>query len=194
VWDFCKRKSVCAALSFVWCELGLKPAENMAKELYPYDIFEIKQKIGCMKEGAEYISLALRAAVNCSDVRQRTPLHIASIEGDIRMTWGLLSLGASPRLRDSSGATALFNGAWYGHAEICGLLLKSGADILSRNRSGENPLYIAALRGYTPVVQVLLSHCQAHNISWQSAEIYGILQYSMLIIYFTVGVIGNSSW
>ena len=159
------------------------PVEHMMNKLHPYDIFEVKQKFGGVKEGAEHISLALRAAVNCSDVRRRTPLHVASIEGDVIMTWGLLSLGASPRLRDSSGATALFNAAWYGHSEICGMLLKSGADVLSRNRSGENPLYVAALRGYTPVVEVLLSHCQANDINWQSADIYGIVQAFILICY-----------
>lgn len=167
VWDFCERRSVCTALSFLNGRWALGPVGQVRKNLCYCEASD------GIEERAELVFLALRAAVNCSDLRRRTPLHVAANEGDTEMVQGLISMGASSGLRDSAGATALFNAAWYGHADISRLLLLSGADVLSRNRSGENPLYIAALRGHTSVVKVLLSHCKANNISWQSAEIYG---------------------
>lgn len=148
-------------------------AEENAKFL---DGFETRSRfdgIDKKKGWAEKVFLALRAAVNCSDLRRRTPLHAAASVGDVEIVRGLLSMGAASGLRDSAGATALFAAAWFGYADICSLLLRNGADVLSRNRSGENPLYIAALRGHSLAVEAMLSYCKANNINWQSVEVYG---------------------
>lgn len=120
------------------------------------------------------ILLALKAATNCSGFRRRTPLHVAALRGDSHVTAKLLSIGASAKQgKDSNSATALFLAAESGHAQVCNLLLKAGADVLSRNRNGETPLYISALRGHSDAVGVMLAHCHERGVNWQDADVYG---------------------
>ncbi|KAG6550855.1 hypothetical protein Mapa_007469 [Marchantia paleacea] len=123
---------------------------------------------------ADDMLLALKAATNCSGFRRRTPLHTAAARGDSHVTAKLLFIGASAKkTKDSDGATALFLAAESGHAQVCNLLLKAGADVLSRNRSGETPLYISALRGHSDAVGVMLAHCHERGVNWQDADVYG---------------------
>eukprot|EP00249_Psilotum_nudum_P021809 c28260_g1_i2 orf=1890-3398(+) len=125
-------------------------------------------------DSVENVFLALRAASNCTDLRRRTPLHVAAAGSVTETVRDLLAIGAKASgMKDSGGATALFVAAECGYADACELLLESGADVLSRNRAGENPLYIAALRGHSAAVEVMLSHCHANRIDWQSASVYG---------------------
>ncbi|GKU91833.1 hypothetical protein SLEP1_g5648 [Rubroshorea leprosula] len=58
------------------------------------------------------------------------------------------------------GETALFTAAEKGHLDVVNeLLMYSNKETLSKkNRSGYDPLHIAALRGHHAIVQVLLDH------------------------------------
>lgn len=123
----------------------------------------------------EDVVLALRGPANCSDTRRRTPLHIAASRGDTHMIAGLLAIGATVKgAKDSSGATALFVAAESGYAHVCELLLRGGADVLASNRLGETPLYIAALRGHSAAVGIMLAHCHERGVNWQAADVYGM--------------------
>ncbi|CAM6122767.1 unnamed protein product [Calypogeia fissa] len=123
---------------------------------------------------AEDILMALRAGANCSGARRRTPLHVAAALGESAVVANLLSIGAAARgMKDSAGASALFLAAESGHAQVCDHLLRGGADVLASNRTGETPLYIAALRGHSAAVEVMLRHCQEYGINWQDADVYG---------------------
>jgi hypothetical protein len=136
--------------------------------------FSLPQSKDRWESSAEDVMLVLRAAANCSDIRRRTPLHVAAIRGDVSMTAGLLSVGAAAKgTKDSAGATALFVAAECGHAYVCELLLQGGADVLASNRAGETPLYIAALRGHSAAVGIMLAHCHEHGVNWQDADVYG---------------------
>ena len=56
-----------------------------------------------------------------------------------------------------NGYTALWQAAWYGHAEIVKLLLTEGnAEVDKPSNSGTTPLYIAAKEGRTEIVKLLL--------------------------------------
>lgn len=207
VWDFCEKRSVFSALTFLINAGALQDTDFFLeyRTSVKSAVADVSSRAGQEKTGsgmctanelwgwfsegidaksrfdgidknqgwAENCLLALRAAVNSSDLRRRTPLHTAALDGDTEMVRYLIFMGADSGLRDSAGGTALFSAAWFGYADICDLLLMSGADVLSRNRAGENPLYIAALRGHASAVEVMLSHCKANNINWQSAEVYG---------------------
>lgn len=207
VWDFCEKRSVFSALTFLINAGALQDTDFFLeyRTSVKSAVADVSSRAGQEKRGsgmctanelwgwfsegidaksrfdgidknqgwAENCLLALRAAVNSSDLRRRTPLHTAALDGDTEMVRYLIFMGADSGLRDSAGGTALFSAAWFGYADICDLLLMSGADVLSRNRAGENPLYIAALRGHASAVEVMLSHCKANNINWQSAEVYG---------------------
>jgi len=121
------------------------------------------------------VALALRGAANCSDIRRRTPLHMAAARGDVPMIAGLLTIGAATvGMKDSSGATSLFVAAESGYAHACELLLQGGADVLASNRAGETPLYIAALRGHSAAVGIMLAHCHECGVNWQDADVYGM--------------------
>jgi ankyrin repeat protein len=90
------------------------------------------------------------------------------------MITDLLEIGAvAVGMKDSSGGTALFVAAESGYAHACELLLQGGADVLASNRAGETPLYIAALRGHSAAVGIMLAHCHEHGVNWQDADVYG---------------------
>ncbi|KAI5060846.1 hypothetical protein GOP47_0023351, partial [Adiantum capillus-veneris] len=173
VWNFCEKESICSALTFLSnqdiAEQAFSPRNNYAS----FEASKARWNRDGVDAKSKYVSLALRAAVNCSDLRRRTPLHVAANDVEAEMVRGLLTLGASLQLKDSTGATALFDAAWNGHFDICELLLISGADVFSRNRAGENSLYVAALKGHTSVVRLFVSHCEANNFNWQTSEVYG---------------------
>jgi hypothetical protein len=154
---------------------GSMPYHNVSGGGKTGTCFSFPQSEDRWESSAEDVMLVLRAAANCSDIRRRTPLHVAAIRGDVSMTAGLLSVGAAAKgTKDSAGATALFVAAECGHAYVCELLLQGGADVLASNRAGETPLYIAALRGHSAAVGIMLAHCHEHGVNWQDADVYGM--------------------
>lgn len=137
--------------------------------------FKFPQNDDIWDSSTEDVALGLRGAANCSDVRKRTPLHMAAARGDVPMVAGLLAIGAvAVGMKDSSGGTALFVAAESGFAQACELLLQGGADVLASNRAGETPLYIAALRGHSAAVGIMLAHCHERGVNWQDADVYGM--------------------
>eukprot|EP01018_Ginkgo_biloba_P005835 Gb_09246 [translate_table: standard] len=119
----------------------------------------------------EDVVFALCVAANCSDVR-REPLYIvAATFGGCLTVRSLLTIGMEVKgMKDSGGDTSLFVAVECGYANVCELLLQGGADVLVCNTAGENPLYIAALRGHCAVVEVLVSHCCKNDIIWQNGD------------------------
>lgn len=164
VWDFCEESSLMSAVLYLG---GFK--RDVLKGAQRFQDKKRKSKV-CKED----MVFAVYAAANCSDMRRRTPLHVAAASGGCQSVQCLLALGAEAKgMKDSGGATALFVAAECGCANICELLLQAGADVLAGNRAGENPLYIAALRGHCAAVEVLVSYCFKNNINWQSANAYG---------------------
>ena len=78
----------------------------------------------------------------------------------------LLSLDPALDARDRSGAGALFCACYAGYEECVAVLLAAGANTALTNTQGESCLYIAALRGHTPVVDCLLQHLTAKGLPW----------------------------
>uniref|UniRef100_A0A0D6QUM4 F-box domain-containing protein n=1 Tax=Araucaria cunninghamii TaxID=56994 RepID=A0A0D6QUM4_ARACU len=196
VWDFCQKSSVMSAILYLGgctevpmdCSLEYSKIKNIITDI-PTSSSKISDNTSkdfnsqhnCFKDEKRKTTLfkedlvfALHAAANCSDTRRRTPLHVAASSGDSYTVQCLLAIGAEARgMKDSGGATALFVAAECGYADVCELLLQGGADVLAFNRAGENPLYIAALRGHCEAVEVLVRHCCKNNINWQIAKAYG---------------------
>lgn len=125
------------------------------------------------KEERDFM-VAIKAAANCFDSHRKTPLYTAAIKEDPELAAGLLILGASAvGVKDGRGATALFAAAEIGLADVVKVLLKGGADPLARNRAGENPLYIAALKGHASAVEAMLTHCLLTGLPWLDTAVYG---------------------
>jgi len=85
------------------------------------------------------------------------PLFVAAGEGNQDVVRYLLDEGADLEARDSSGATALAEAAYYGHLGVVKELLLRGADINSVGRGG-TALDLAASRNQTAVVDLLKHH------------------------------------
>lgn len=172
IWDFCEESSVSAA---AWVIDGLEKVKSgSAGSMNLAALLNFPRNESRWDSLMEDVAFGLRGAANCSDLRKRTSLHIAAARGDVLMIAGLLAIGAvAVGMKDSSGGTALFVAAESGYAQACDLLLQGGADVLASNRADETPLYIAALKGHSAAVSIMLAHCHERGVNWQDAEVYG---------------------
>lgn len=87
-----------------------------------------------------------------------TPLHVAALNGKVKVVEYLLSKGVAPNVRDKRGRTPLHMAALRGHLSVIEALLKAGADPNARDEDGNTPLHYAAVVGYEDVVSYLVSH------------------------------------
>ncbi|KAL3698169.1 hypothetical protein R1sor_012245 [Riccia sorocarpa] len=189
VWDFREKNSVAAAVNLVahlkgcgipmvgkgpafkncdWCTDRKDTDHLLAEENTVEYSGEGSIDIRCDILSKD-ILVALKAGVNCTDYWSRTLLHLAAFWGDTNRVAKLLFLGASAgEIKDYDRNTALTEAARSGHAEICKLLLREGADVLTRSANGETALYIAAHYGYPAALEVMLVHCLEKGIDWQA--------------------------
>ena len=108
---------------------------------------------GCIAETA--LSAALSA--RCHGFNE-TPLHRAAIDGDAPTAALLLEHGAAPNLKDAKGSTPLLRAVFWGRAAVVDLLINSGrCDLEAANHAAETPAYLAALRGHTECLRLLLA-------------------------------------
>ncbi len=72
----------------------------------------------------------------------QTPLHMAASMGHTAIAKYLISNGASPDLKDSSGSTPLHEAVRYGKVDIMKLLLDAKADVNAQNNLGKTPIMV----------------------------------------------------
>ena len=95
-------------------------------------------------------------------------LHDAAYEGDIARVREIIQqwcaecfadlIGAKIDCIDHEGNSALSEAACGGHADICRLLLKHGANVNLRSHQGRTPLWRAAFVNHCDAIRVLLEH------------------------------------
>lgn len=97
--------------------------------------------------------------VNAPDQYGTTPLMAACRWGKLNMVRLLLQNGAkADEPRTGKGRTPLMVAcAYYSGPEICGLLLKAGANINAQANDGSTALMLAANNGKVAVVELLLN-------------------------------------
>jgi len=93
----------------------------------------------------------------------RTNLHHAAFNGDVKRTKELLKKGISPNVRNEYGLTPLHMAAYGGHVDVARLLLEHGANPNAQAKDGFTPLHTAASRGHVDVVALLLEHGVSPN-------------------------------
>lgn len=88
----------------------------------------------------------------------RTFLHIAAKNGNLRIVEALISKGVDINAMDDTNITSLFIAAALGYDAIVQVLISNGAKINLQSTEGTTPLQIAASFGYTNVVKILLDN------------------------------------
>ncbi|XP_014276725.1 tonsoku-like protein [Halyomorpha halys] len=90
-----------------------------------------------------------------------TPLHVASINGNVSLVKRLIEQGHRVDVKDYSGWTPLHEACNHGHIEVVKVLLDNKAPINDRGGAhcdGVTPLLDAASNGSLDVIELLLSY------------------------------------
>ena len=97
---------------------------------------------------------ATMESVSTSDAK----LYNSSIHGDIERVIAALAQGGKVAMRNHQGFTPLLVAAYYGHTDICGLLLAHGSNVNEVNPDNKSTaLHFAASKGHNASVEALLS-------------------------------------
>ncbi|XP_066911304.1 transient receptor potential cation channel subfamily A member 1 homolog isoform X2 [Clytia hemisphaerica] len=100
--------------------------------------------------------LEQKANVNAKDYYGSTPLHFASMRGNVTAARHLLNVKTIDiEAKDRTQMTALHSAASNGSYEVCDLLLQHGADIRCRDEEDMTPLHFASMEGHVDIVELL---------------------------------------
>jgi cytohesin len=93
--------------------------------------------------------------------QELTALHWAAASGVVEAVNYLLAppVQADPRAARTNNFTPLHAAAMQGHAAVCEILLRAGAEVnVQTDPQGYAPLHSAAFAGHIEAIRVLLSH------------------------------------
>ncbi|XP_077940608.1 caskin-1 isoform X5 [Gasterosteus aculeatus] len=107
---------------------------------------------------AKLLGSAKKVNVNFQDTDGFSPLHHASLNGNLELITLLLESQAAVDIRDQKGMRPLHYAAWQGKAEPMKMLLKSGSSVNGQSDEGQIPLHLAAQHGHYDVSEMLLQH------------------------------------
>jgi ankyrin repeat protein len=94
---------------------------------------------------------------------RKSILHETAITADVdRVRW-LIDNGAVLDAKDAFGCTPLMRAVEHNNVEIVDLLLAKGANVWVTNFNREGPVFYAALRGYTRLLNLLLRHVETRE-------------------------------
>lgn len=113
--------------------------------------------------------------VNTVDTLGRTPLHVAAQEGHLSSIKYLIGKSASVQMKCKNGQTVIHYAASSGHEECIRWLIHSTeVNVNDEDIFQKRPVHIAALRGHTNILKVLISIGGAHLI--QPNECWNVLK------------------
>ncbi|MCJ1391416.1 hypothetical protein MMC18_004280 [Xylographa bjoerkii] len=96
-----------------------------------------------------------RGAESRKDIKGRTPLHLVSATGRMRMVEKLLSSEFDPTVLDTQGRNSLHHAAALGSIEVVNYFLKEGLDPSLPDRDGWTSLHWAAKKGSVDTIRTL---------------------------------------
>jgi ankyrin repeat protein len=102
------------------------------------------------------ILINTNVSLNSLDRAGETPLHLACLKGHQTIVDALLKAGAQVNLKDRHGRTPLHNAVLADKAAIVVSLVQHKAH-LTPDKRGNSPLHIAAEKGHSEVLNLLLS-------------------------------------
>lgn len=143
------------ALLGVSCARQIDRTARHARDERAAEILEAVRSADCAK--IQSILNTHPEMARVKDSLGYTPLHWASLDGNVAVAKLLIDRGANVNARSASAYTPLHNAARGGHREIIKLLLSKGASIDARSRSGSTPLKVAISLGNREAADLLAS-------------------------------------
>jgi ankyrin repeat protein len=100
------------------------------------------------------------------------------------------SIDVEAKLSDELQWTCLMEAAYFGHFDICRLLVNKGAQMEAKDVSGDTPLHWAAGSGHLEIVRLLCDH--GADIEARNKDEWRPLHYAAHIGHITtVSTVGN---
>jgi ankyrin repeat protein len=106
--------------------------------------------------------------VDTSDDKKRTPLHHAAMNDQEEMINYLLKRGANKEAVDQQDTTPLVLAAAWGKANAVKALIQGRAEVNTTDKDGKSAVYWAAQEGHVEVLEILLQHEEATQVSFAS--------------------------
>ncbi|KMT09008.1 hypothetical protein BVRB_6g137160 isoform A [Beta vulgaris subsp. vulgaris] len=98
------------------------------------------------------------SSINDKDNHGRTPIHFASISGNVDVLLLLITHGADVNMTNFFGKTGLHYAAKRGWLPIAKTLVLVGAHVNARDKAGNTPLHNAACIGNLELCELFLQH------------------------------------
>lgn len=119
--------------------------------------------------------------VDCLDKVGRTPLLYASINNKVKSVELLIKQGAEPSTKDSTGRSALFFAAYYGHHDVLKVLLRTDRQLaLDSDPEGRTAIHWSTKHQTTKCLDMLLKVCPPAIINVQDNEQVTALHWAVL--------------
>lgn len=132
----------------------------------------LHEAIQSRKENAAFLLIAKGADVGRANVSGQTPLHRAALTNQKSIGEKLIACGAAIDLKDIYGRTPfLYVARQYGNVGFGKLLLEKGADIHTKDRDNQMALNLAAWRGFTDFIDILLDNGAEYDTSRNGARL-----------------------
>ena len=92
---------------------------------------------------------------------ETTPLHFATLKGDMSAVRDLINKGMKVDATNAQGWTPLYTAAWVGNIDLIRFFVKQGADVNVKNQEGWTPIFAAVAQGHKNVVEALAKEYNA---------------------------------
>ena len=143
---------------------GMTPLHYAAR--YGKNVTHLDQKLEeDLDVGLEVLKTLINAGANINkrDVYNLTPLHHASMRGNLRLVDFLVQQnGIVLNCPDKQGSTPLHIAATYGNVEVVKILLDANINVRLKDHQGQSALHRATQEGNPEIIDLILESLDEH--------------------------------